>query len=81
MGESVESIVYGEEIGGCSLLFPVLVFQHRISRADEALVVGVALENERHEGRGIFVEGPGDAAQEQEAVDGGRRRCRCSGRW
>ena len=52
------------------MLFPVLVFQHCISRADEALVVGVALENERHEGRGIFVEGPGDAAQEQETVDG-----------
>ncbi len=54
---------------GCSLLFPVLVFQHCISRADEALVVGVALENERHKGRGIFVERPGDAAQEQEAVE------------
>ena len=48
--------------------FAVLVVHHGVSRADKALVVGDAVERERHKRCRIFVQSPCDPPQQEQSI-------------
>ena len=50
------------------LLFTVFVIHHGVSRADKALVVGDAVVYQRHKRCRIFLQSPGDPAQQQQSI-------------